>query len=50
MTQAQNIIFSHQKGAIFQSRETIIQILLTGSCTQNISFYYLIKSKNNHIK
>ena len=36
------------------SRETIISkfeiILLTGSCSQNILFYYLIKSKNYHIK
>ena len=42
------IPFSHQKGAI--RGKWLFQILLTGSRTLNILFYYPIKSKNNHIK
>ena len=43
------VSFSHQKGAIILGRQ-LFQILLTGSRTLNILFYYPIKSKNNHIQ
>ena len=42
------VSFSHQKRAIRGKR--LFQILLTGSRTLNILFYYPIKSKYNHIK
>ena len=48
--------FFAQKGGDYSRDEAIIkrrrlsQILLTGSRTLNILFYFLIKSKNNHIK
>ena len=41
-------IFFAPKGAIRGKR--LFQILLTGSRTLNILFYYPIKSKNNHIQ
>ena len=44
--------FSHKKGAIIRGRlfDYFNQILLTGIRLLNISFYYLIESKYDHIK
>ena len=42
------VSFLHQKGAIRGKR--LFQILLIGSRTLHILFYYPIKSKNNHIQ
>lgn len=46
------IFFSHKKRAIIRGRlfDYFNQILLTGIRLLNISFYYLIESKYDHIK
>ena len=41
--------FSHKKGATIPGKR-LFQIVLTGSRAHNISFYFPIKSTNNHIK